>query len=214
MRRKYPKTPYWPWSPAINREDSTHHKPERFVDVPVVVTEKLDGGNTLLHNGEVYARSVSAPSRGKWMAMVRKHHAWKLTSPDTYLYGEDIYGLHSIAYGPVPENRTFYAFAFCNASSDFASFTTVQRLAAKLDIATVPILFEGCFRSVAEIRDFIEQSHTEPSVLGGKREGIVLRTIAGFSYSDFADNVCKSVRANHVQTDRRWRQIWKPCQIL
>ena len=44
----------------------------RFVDEYVVVTEKLDGGNTLLHAGKVYARSVSTPSGDKWMAMVQE----------------------------------------------------------------------------------------------------------------------------------------------
>ena len=59
---KYPRTPYWPWSPTIGRDDSVHLDPDRFVGEPVVVTEKLDGGNTLLHAGKVYARSVAAPS--------------------------------------------------------------------------------------------------------------------------------------------------------
>ncbi|MCY4653602.1 MAG: hypothetical protein OXC95_10620, partial [Dehalococcoidia bacterium] len=74
-----------------------HPAPRRFVGEPVAVTEKLDGGNTLLHAGKVYARSVSTPSDAKWMAMVKKHHAWKVTEPGVYLYGEDIYGVHSIA---------------------------------------------------------------------------------------------------------------------
>lgn len=39
---------------------------------------------------------MSAPSEGKWMTMVKKHHAWKVNEPDIYLYGEDIYGIHSI----------------------------------------------------------------------------------------------------------------------
>ena len=71
----------------------------------VVVTEKLDGGNTLLHAGKVYARSVLVPSEGPWMAMVKKHHAWKVNEPDVWIYGEDIYGVHSIEYGPVREHR-------------------------------------------------------------------------------------------------------------
>ena len=29
-------------------------------------------------------------------------NAWKVTEPDVYLYGEDIYGVHSITYGLVP----------------------------------------------------------------------------------------------------------------
>ena len=102
---KYPRTPYWPWSPSIGRNDVVHPDPNRFVGEPVVVTEKLDGGNTLLHAGKVYARSVAAPSEGKWMAMVKKHHAWKVHEPGVHLYGEDIYGVHSIEYEPVPEHE-------------------------------------------------------------------------------------------------------------
>ena len=71
---KCPSTPYWPWSPTIGRGDDVHTDPERFAGEEIVATEKLDGGNTLLHAGAVYARSVAAPSTGKWMAMV-KHHA-------------------------------------------------------------------------------------------------------------------------------------------
>ena len=70
---KYPRTPYWPYSPAQSRDADVHADPERFVARAVVVAEKLDGSNTLLHRGEVYARSVSAPATAKWLAMVRKH---------------------------------------------------------------------------------------------------------------------------------------------
>ena len=62
LNRKYPGTPYWPYSPAVGREDGVHPDPRRFVGVPVVVTEKLDGSNILLHDGKVYGRSVSTPS--------------------------------------------------------------------------------------------------------------------------------------------------------
>ena len=77
----------------------------------MVVTEKLDGGNTLLHAGKVYARSVSTPSEGKWVAMVKKHHAWKVNDPDVYLYGEDVYGVPStskssvLGFAPEMEKR-------------------------------------------------------------------------------------------------------------
>ena len=119
---KYPRTPYWPDSPTKARDGDTLTDPERFVGRPVVVTEKLDGSNTLLHQGDVYARSVSAPAAAKWLGMVRKHHAWKVTEPDVFLYGEEIYGVHSIEYDPVPEDRTFYAFARRFADGSFGSF--------------------------------------------------------------------------------------------
>ena len=82
---KCPRTPYWPYSPGDPRDGDELAVPALFTRRPIVVTEKLDGGNTLLHRGQVYARSVSAPSTGKWMAMVKNHHAWKVTEHDVFL---------------------------------------------------------------------------------------------------------------------------------
>ena len=213
LSHKYPNTPYWPWSPAIGREADVHVKPGRFVGEEVVATEKLDGGNTLLHAGNVYARSVSAPTDGKWMAMVKKHHAWKVNDPDVYLYGEDIYGVRSIAYEPVQEHETFHAFALRDGDGVFAAFAEVEAYAADREIPVVPVLFKGCFRSVAEIRAFMKDAHAQPSALGGGREGVVLRLARRFPAADFRDNVCKSVRVGHVQSEEHWTRKWRPCRI-
>ncbi len=180
---------------------------------PVVATEKLDGGNTLLHRGKVYARSVYSPSEGKWMAMVKKHHAWKVREPDVYLYGEDIYGVHSIEYDPVGEGETFYAFALRDGEGAFASFGDLEAYAASKNIPVVPVLYHGRFASIGEIRAFMETAHREPSALGGAREGIVLRLARGFPASEFASNVCKSVREGHVQSEEHWTRDWRPCRI-
>ena len=40
-------------------DENIHKSPDTFVGQPVVVTEKLDGGNTLLHSGKAYGRSVA-----------------------------------------------------------------------------------------------------------------------------------------------------------
>ena len=213
VNAKFPKTLYWPGSPSIGREEAVHADPNRFVGTPVVVTEKLDGSNTLLHAGKVYGRSMSAPSEGKWMAMVKKHHAWKVTEPYVYLFGEDIYGVHSIAYGPVPEDRTFYAFALRDRDGAFAPFAELEDYAERREIPVVPVLFRGCFRSVEDIRAFVERAQRERSVLGGEREGIVLRLADGFPARAFRDAVCKSVRADHVQSDEHWTKNWRPCRI-
>ena len=213
LNAKYPKTPYWPWSPSIGRDDAVHRDPSRFVGEPVVATEKLDGGNTLLHAGKVYARSVAAPSEGKWMAMVKKHHAWKVHEPGVRLYGEDIYGVHSIEYEPVPEHATFYAFALRDSAGAFASFAEVEAYARQREIPVVPVLFKGRLRSVVEIRAFFKHTHRETSMLGGEREGVVLRLARGFPASEFSNNVCKSVRPGHVQTEEHWTRNWRPCRI-
>ncbi len=210
---KYPKTPYWQQSPARGAGDESLADPTRFAGSPVVVTEKLDGGNTLLHMGEVYGRSVSAPSIGKWMAMVRKHHAWKVLEPDIFLYGEDIYGVHSVEYDPVPENETFYAFALRFADGSFSSFQALVKYAREHEIPVVPVLYEGVFRSVDEIQDFVRDAHMEPSALGGAREGVVIRLAREFPADDFHLNVCKSVREGHVQSNEHWSKGWRACRI-
>ena len=197
----------------MGRDEGVHPEPERFVARSVVITEKLDGGNTLLHAGQVYGRSVSAPSDAKWMAMVKKHHAWKVTESDVYLYGEDVYGVHSIAYEPMQEHQTYHAFALRDGKGNFAAFAEVEAYAKQREIPVVPVLFKGHFKSLAEIRTFVERAHGESSALGGEREGVVLRLARGFTATEFQRNVCKSVRADHVQTDQHWTRSWKPCSI-
>ena len=212
-RLKYPRTPYWPYSPTIGRGDTVHPDPERFVGFPIVVTEKLDGSNVLIHRGRVYGRSVAAEAANKWMAMVKKHHAWKVTETDIYLYGEDIYGVHSIHYGAVRENETFYAFALRGSKGDFRSMAALEQFASERSIPVVPVLYRGIFTSVGQIAQFIRDEHAKPSALGGEREGMVIRNSDPFPSSEFSNNVCKSVRQDHVQTDQHWTRSWRPCAL-
>ena len=209
---KYPRTPYWPASPSIPPGDRVTNDTSRFVGTDVIITEKIDGANTLLHLGQIYNRSTTARSTGKWTGLVRKHHAWKLIEPHLYLYGEDIYAVHSIVYAPVAESATFYAFAL-RINNTFTSFRYLERFAQGLDIPSAPLLFEGQFRSEAALNDFIRQAHAAPSQLGGEREGIVLRRAGEFAAEEFERNVCKSVRAQHVQTDEHWTRNWRPCNL-
>ncbi len=213
MHPKYPRTPYWPASPSQGRATERHECPARFVGPEVVVTEKIDGGNTMIHRGEVYARSTAAPSHDGWMAMVRKHMAWRVQEDDLYLYGEDIYAVHSIEYDAIAEDRTFFAFAIRRADR-FASFTELESYARGHGIPLVPVLYRGRFDSLAAIQSFIDHAHACPSALGGLREGLVLRIAGSFPVSDFARNVCKSVRPNHVQTPQHWRRHWRRIETL
>ena len=115
--------------------------------------------------------------------------------------------------GRYPSMRTFHAFALRDGTGAFASFAEVEAYAKERDIPIVPVLFNGSFQSVAETRAFMERAQAEPSVLGGEREGLVLRLARGFPASEFPNNVCKSVRKGHVQTDEHWTRSWKPCKI-
>ena len=209
---KYPRTPYWTWSPTVAPGGRRVSDPANFVGPEVVVTEKLDGSNTLVHRGEVYGRSVSAPSSAPWRALVKKDHAWKLAGQDILLYGEDIYGVHSIEYGPVAEHETFRAFGV-RRGDFFESFDDVSRLADELSLPVVPVLWRGRFGSVKALRELVDEAHEKASSLGGKREGVVIRLARAFHESEFEDVVCKSVRKDHVQTDEHWTRNWKPCRL-
>jgi hypothetical protein len=54
---------------------------------------------------------------------------------------------------------------------------------------------------------------SEPSELGGEREGIVVRSAGLFHNDDFVENVAKWVRKDHVQTDVHWSRNWIKSKI-
>ena len=215
---KYPKTPHWPWSPAR----ATHHlvapEMDNFLHVPIVITEKLDGANVGIYNGAVYPRSGEIAVQHPWLAMVKKHHAWKSVAPcwdDTMLYGEDLYGVHSITYAPMRETDTFRLFASVTISADaFDSFDTTLSIATELDIPIVPVLFRGTLDDLKTAQEIVHMLHASPSSLGGDREGVVIRVANGFATTDFHRFVAKSVRPNHVKTDQHWTQHWQTVQLL
>lgn len=210
---KYPRTSYWPSSPSIAPEDRVMDDPGALIGPEVVITEKLDGQCTLLHRGNAYPRSIAHPQRAPWLAMTRKYHAWKTASLDVLAYGEDIYGVHSIEYAPVTENRTLYLFALRRGDT-FASYDDMTDLAARLKIPTAPLLWRGRLRSEREADRLIARLHAQPSALGTEREGVVIRTAGAFSAADFGSCVAKSVRKDHVQTDIHWTRNWRSCAIL
>ena len=133
---------------------------------------------------------------------------------DDYLYGEDIYGVHSIVYEPVPEDETFYVFALRRGAT-FTDWDAVEAKASDLGIPTVPVLYKGTFESVQEVDAFAKAASESPSALGGDREGVVIRVASAFSADMFTAHVCKSVRPNHVQPGAsHWRTHWQPCAIV
>lgn len=217
---KYPRTPIWPGSPSADRDDRIIMEPRIFIGQPVTITEKLDGANLLLHQGRVHTRTASkdAASPQPWTAMARKHHAWKLANPELQhlmIYAEDIYAVHSIEYDPMPEDQTLRAFASkSQAHQYFDSFDQTQAIADRLNIPTVPVLYQGTPGSLKEIQEILDQAHSSPSKLGPRAEGAVIRTTGAFPVELFHKHVCKSVRRNHVTTQEHWTRNWRPHRTL
>ena len=210
---KYPRTPYWPGSPSDPHPHLTINVPELLTKKPIVITEKIDGSNTLLHRGQVYSRSTTAQGPAPWQGLVKKHHAWKLSDSPWLIYGENIQAVHSIEYDPISEELTFMAFAIASANGIFIPFTKMQQVCQELSIPTVPLLYEGAFDSIDDLDQWVQKGHQQPSRLGGLMEGLVIRTSAGFHRSHLHRHSCKSVRANHVQTDLHWSHGWKHCRL-
>lgn len=213
MVPKYPKTPHWPQSAAPHKEHRYHKNPDMFVGVEVVATEKLDGGNTSLREGKTYSRSTGQPATEPWFDYVKAQHAPRtLMDPDQAIYGENMYAVHSIQYGPLPDFYHVFHVLHVPTMTFFAWDVTVA-IAAQYGFMHVPVLFRGKFDSVRQITEFMRDMTAQPSVYGPDREGVVLRIANEFPYSSFDENVAKYVRKNHVKTDVHWTKTWYPATL-
>ncbi len=79
------------------------------------------------------------------------------------------------------------------------------------DIPTVPVLFKGVINTEKELYDLIDKFMKKPSLVGGVKEGVVIRNASFFHNDDFADNVMKWVRKGHVTTDKHSTRNWQSC---
>lgn len=204
---KYPRTYHLKFSPEIHSDDKTHQENEIFVSKRVIITEKMDGGNTCLHNGQTFARSINQQTNCPSFAYIKNKHAYKTYNQPEQFYGENIYAIHSIEYDKLPD--FFMLFAVKN-DDVWKSWDSVIEYANKLDLLTVPVLFDGIFKSTDEIKEWMDNRIKKPSTFGGKIEGFVIRLADEFNDSEFSLNVAKYVRKGHVQTDKHWSVNWEP----
>lgn len=225
MIYSYPSTPHWYRSLSVHRDDRYHPDPQYFVGQDVVITEKLDGGVTSIAEHKVYARSSFAPTTEPWFDYMKGRTLPKLYGVPRELcpIGEDLYGVHSIEYDPLPDS--FFLFHVLHRREEnigtektegdhFWAWDNVMIFAREYGLLHVPVLFIGKFHSVAEITEWFNEQITQPSRLGPVREGFVMRLRDGFAFEQFGMNVCKFVRANHVQTDEHWSKHWKPAKMM
>ena len=165
MQPRYPRTPLCPWSPGGSDRGNLQIDMREFAGTTICVTEKLDGSNVAIRQAQAWPRSGNPNSPAPWLAMCRKHIAWRtMAHPSLTLYGEDIYGVHTIRYDPVPEDRTFRLFGVLE-DVGWASWDRVEEVARLLAIDTVPVLFRGRYASVNQLRDGLLKLMDGPSEL-------------------------------------------------
>ena len=196
QRYKYPRTPHLSFSPGIGADDIKLDSNQIFANCQVVVTEKLDGENTSLYPDYIHARSLNSrhhPSRA-WIKALQATIAndiplgWRIC-------GENLYARHSIAYENL--RSYFYLFAIWDRDNYCLSWSETQEWAEILNLELPPVIYQGLWNE-AKIRAIGENLDSQ------KCEGYVVRNVEQFHYDDFAKNVAKWVRSNHVQTDEHW----------
>ena len=209
---KYPRTLHLSFSPGTTSDDRITKSHDSLLNRPVIITEKLDGENCGMTDGGVFARSHSTYTTSSWSKEVRQLHSLIKhdIGEDMYLFGENMEGIHSIEY----ENLKSYFYLFgLRQGSLWASWKDVKELAFLLDLQTVPELFSGVIRDDKELQEIVEDLVSQPSSLGGKREGIVIRNAESFLEQNFSENVMKWVRKDHVTTSSHWTKSWVKAKL-
>lgn len=210
---KYNRTYHFPFSPGATNDDRIADSMSNLIGQEIVISEKIDGENTGMTCGGVYARSHAAFTTSAWSREVRQiHDRIKFDIPeDVFIFGENMEGIHSIEYTNL--KSYFYIFGIRN-NNIWIPWKDVEDWAFLLDLPTVPVLFKGVFNSEKELKALVEKLTKEPSELGGQREGIVARVAGMFHNDDFSTHVLKWVRKDHVTTDEHWTRNWKKAKLV
>ncbi len=218
ISRKYGRTYHFPFSPGTTSDDRiNHHYWEHISKIEQVVhTEKLDGENTCISKLGVFARSHAVPTRHPWANYLKEKWGWlKRDLGDLEVFGENLYAIHSIEYQKLDAH--FYVFAV-REGDKWLSWEETKFYAGIMDFPTVPEL-----KMVHPIdRPQFEQETIELTkgvsafdscdIVTNKScsmEGIVSRNVESYSVNDFAENVFKYVRKEHVKTDKHWTRKWR-----
>jgi hypothetical protein len=216
---------------------------EAFADMgKLVLTEKLDGQNNCFRKDGIFARSHASVSVLPWDKPMRER--WELIRHDLgdyEIFGENMYGVHSIAYSKL--DSYFYVFAV-RVKDIWLSWDEVEEVAELFGFPVVPKIEIKSKLSDIKGRDentilaqwfkenlgcSWEESTQTAGLLGGfnplnkkaSSEGFVVRNANEFKTNDGIlkvaenefNNLFKVVRAGHVQTDEHWTKNWKPATL-
>ena len=133
-------------------------------------------------------------------------------APNESVYGENLFGEHSIHYDRLPSYYHIFAVRD-DERYIWMGWDDVKTYADILHLPTVPELWRGVVNTEEELKALVDKFVTEPSVYGPTREGVVIRTAGEFPIDEFSTHVCKWVRPNHVQTDEHWTKNWKRAKL-
>jgi hypothetical protein len=208
---KYPKTPYLPFSPSIDREDRTIDA-KSLLGKPLVITTKMDGSCVTLTKDHVGARNAVTAGHPSFNLLKARHAQFQDTIPDNIqVFGEWLLAEHSIQYkGDLALNDYLQVYAVYDQYQElFFDWLGVEEFCAFRGLTLVPIIKETTFTTEWQLMSTLAELGN--AVIKSGQEGLVVKSKYPFHYTQFAENVAKYVRANHVQTNQHWtrKQIVK-----
>lgn len=195
---KYPKTSHLHFSEGLQNDDRmmSNSDYDYFKSLNVVVSEKMDGESFSVYKDTTHARSLDSvdhPSRSwsKQFAAMFQHEI-----PDGWRFVfENCYACHSVFYDNLPT----YCFLLnvWNEQNECLNWKETNQIADALSLDFPKIYYEGKYDEalICEIYNGLDKQ---------KVEGLVIRNINKFHYSDFKRNIGKLVRKGHATTDQHW----------
>ncbi len=202
---KYPRTFHLPWSPGKTRDDRVLDDLGGLLGLEIIITEKLDGSNVAYSRESIFARSHSGPPTHPSFDIAKSTHAQirHLIPEIATVFVEYCRAVHSIEYGGLPGYSHVIGVI---QHADWWCWDATCELASKLNLPTVPVLHRGVLKDKRDLELLTNLLGHSPSVYGGVREGVVVRSETGGDLfgEDEPGRTAKWVRAEHVQTDEHW----------
>lgn len=223
ISRKYGRTYHYPFSPGTTSDDRINHEYWEQVQAikNVVHTEKLDGENTCLSKIGIFSRSHATPTEHPWANYLKEKWNWlKRDLGDLEIFGENLYAIHSIEYQKLEQH--FFVFGIRHHEK-WLSWEETKFYANLMDFPTIPEISVTKPTKEKEYKNEIliltNSSSTFQSIDANSKkpclmEGIVTRNSNEYAVADFAQNVFKYVRKDHVITDEHWTRKWNRAALL
>ncbi|MDF1697667.1 MAG: RNA ligase family protein [Saprospiraceae bacterium] len=211
----------------------------------LILTEKLDGQNNCFNKHGVFARSHTAPTQHPWdKPLIERWQLIKSDLNDLEIFGENMYGVHSIGYSKlesyfyvfaVREKGTWLSWEEVNFYANLLDFPVVPEIQIKTELKDLFVATEDENKILsqwltANLGMTWEESVNSPGLLGGYdpetnkscSEGFVIRNSTSFRTNQGEINVSpnefnnlfKLVRKSHVKTDVHWTKTWKKAELI
>jgi len=219
---KYPSSRHLPFSHPQDQDDTSHGTLDPFLDVPLVVTVKMDGGNAMLvkdQENPVRARN-GRHARHESFDLFKSEYwdknLYEKIPPYIQIFGEWIYAKHSIHYGcdcadPCDDigpalDDYFQVFGVRDTRYDlWVSWPEVEAWAHEIGYPTTPVIScapahdQGTFTKTNIAWDrLMSLSH---SLVDMGHEGLVVRPKFPLHWGQYTDALGKFVREGHVTED-------------